>query len=58
MKRFRTLVIRLNDDEHAILDRLQKTYNDSGVPASKSFLVRHALKCFPFQSEFFKSVAI
>lgn len=50
MKRNKKLLICLSDDEHAFLDELVRTYSLDGSRASKSFLVRYAIKRLPYQS--------
>lgn len=49
MKRNRKLLICLTDAEFDALDRLVATYSLDGHRASKSFLVRYALKRLPYQ---------
>lgn len=49
MKRNRKLLVCMNDAEYAALDRLVETYSLHGAVATKSFLVRYALKLLPHQ---------
>lgn len=49
MKRDRKVLVCMNDDEYAALDRLVETYSLHGAVATKSFLVRYALKLLPHQ---------
>lgn len=51
-KRNRKILVCMNDAEFAALDRLVKTYSLEGARASKSFLVRYALKKLPYQQSF------
>ena len=48
-KRDRKIMICLTDDEFVHLDNLVATYSINGYRASKSFLVRYALKRLPVQ---------
>lgn len=50
-KRDRKLLICMTDDEFAALDTLVETYSLNGLRASKSFLVRYALKRLPHQQQ-------
>lgn len=51
LKRDRKVLICMTDDEYAALDRLVATYSLEGARATKSFLVRYALKCLPHQQQ-------
>lgn len=52
MKRDRKVLVCMNDDEYAALERLVATYSLDGARASKSFIVRYALKRLPHQQHF------
>lgn len=53
MKRNRRFELCINDAEHALLERLEKSYNDSGIPVTKAFLFRYGLKLLPTVSPTF-----
>ncbi len=50
MKRNRKILVCMNDAEFAALESLEKIYSLDGARATKSFLVRYALKRLPHQS--------
>ena len=50
MKRNRKILVCMNDAEFEALEDLEKTYSIDGARATKSFLVRYALKHLPHQS--------
>jgi hypothetical protein len=52
MKRDRKLLICMNDSEYAALEQLVDIFSVEGQKASKSFIVRYALKQLPIQPHF------
>lgn len=50
-KRDRKVLICMTDEEYDALDRLVQTYSLEGARATKSFLVRYALKRLPYQQQ-------
>ena len=48
-KRTRKILVCLSDEEYSALDRLVDSFSLEGSRASKSFVVRYALKKLPFQ---------
>ncbi|MHB8121345.1 MAG: hypothetical protein ACYDG4_04245 [Desulfuromonadaceae bacterium] len=53
MKRNRKILVCMNDAEFEALEALKKTYSLDGCRATKSFIVRYALKRLPHQSTIF-----
>jgi Arc/MetJ-type ribon-helix-helix transcriptional regulator len=49
LKRNRKILVCLTDEELAVLDRLVESLSLEGSRASKSFVVRYALKKLPYQ---------
>lgn len=52
LKRQRKLIFCMTDDEYSGLERLVETFSLDGARASKSFVIRYALKKLPYQQNF------